>query len=433
MRSHEPSPAFPNSVENVNIFFMSESDGDDELEFDGVRSRLESGFYPTLMGPGPKLTLVLALALSQPILWLVPEALLFLICAIAFFLTASIMALRARARGNLHEATIVALAAATIFVWALGVYFGFASHPIALAHAILAASALLIAGARYADCFRYAAAVIAQRTDDWREEDLANYAEFLLVRRPGPGAKTIAREMYERASLAVLERNWPIARQIGVVERYVILLEKGIGGRTDHQNAEWWREKVEDLRWWTLVRGSGTEDSPQNPSAGDGLLAYDDLLPVWRARLDDGAKYEPGGVATLFHAFLLPESALVACVVRLPGGDDSATSTILHHVFDVSSPESETYLAALEHRLSWRIELYHGDLPGAETSSPAPDLTVDISLERSGIMESIDAAIIHNNNLGQNVDSRSALGFFLNTIELHRGRGGVDVQRRLAD
>jgi len=74
---------------------MSESGGDDELEFDGVRSRLESGFYPTLMGPGPELTLVLALALSQPIIWLVPEAPLFLTCAIIFFLTAAIMALRA--------------------------------------------------------------------------------------------------------------------------------------------------------------------------------------------------------------------------------------------------------------------------------------------------------------------------------------------------
>ncbi len=406
---------------------MSESDGDDELEFDGVRSRLESGFYPTLMGPGPKLTVVLALALTQPILWLVPEALLFLVCAIVFFLTASVMALRARSRGNRHEALIVALAAATIFIWALGVYFSFASHSIALAHAILAASAILIAGARHADCFRYAAAVIAQRTDDWREEDLANYAEFLLSRRPGPGAKTIARQLYERASLALLDRNWPIARQINVVERYVMLLEKGIGGRSDHQNAEWWREKAEDLRWWTVVRGSGTENSPQNPSAGDGLLAYDDLLPVWRARLDEGGKYEPGGVATLFHAFLLPESALVACVVRLPGGDDGAASTILHHVFDVSSPESETYLSALEHRLSWRIELYHGDPPTADASGPKPDVTVDISLEGSGIMESIDAAMIHNNNLGQNVDSRSALGFFLNTIELHRGRGGVDA------
>lgn len=409
---------------------MSESGGDEELEFDGVRSRLESGFYPTLMGPGPELTLVLALALSQPIIWLVPEALLFLNCAIVFFLTATIMALRARARGNRYEATTVALAAATIFVWALGVYFSFDSHTIALAHAILAGSAILIAAARYGDCYRYAAKVIAQRTDDWREEDLANYAEFLLVRRPGPGAKMIARQLYERASLAVIECNWPIVRQINVVERYVTLLEKGIGGRTDHKDAEWWREKLEDLRWWTLVRGNGTDDSPRNPSAGDGLLAYHDLMPVWRARLDEGAKYEPGGVATLFHAFLLPESALVACVVRIPGGDGpggNAASTILHHVFDVSSPESETYLAALEHRLSWRIELYSGDLPVADASGPAPDLLVEISLERSGLMESIDAAMIHNNNLGQNVDSRSALGFFLNTIELHRGRGGVDA------
>ena len=221
---------------------MSESGGDDKLVFDGVSSRLESSFYPTLMGPGPKSTLVLALALSQPILWLVPEALLFLICAIVFFLTASIMVIWARARDNHHEATIVALAAATIFVWALGVYFSFASHPIALAHVILASSALLIAGARYADCFHYAADVITHRTDDWLEEDLANYAEILLARRPGPGARTIARQLYERASLAVLDRNWPIVRQINVVERYVMLLEKESGVQPSHQDADWWRE-----------------------------------------------------------------------------------------------------------------------------------------------------------------------------------------------
>jgi hypothetical protein len=54
-------------------------------------------------------------------------------------------------------------------------------------------------------------------------------------------------------------------------------------------------------------------------------------------------------------------------------------------------------------------------------------MTVDISLDNSGLMEAIDAAMIHNNNLGQYVDGRSAIGFFLNTIELHRGRGGVDA------
>ena len=409
---------------------MNESGIDDELEFDGVRSRLESGFYPTLVGPGPELALVLGLAFTQPILWLAPEALFFLFCAFGFFVGATIMALRARTRGNRYEATTVALAAATIFIWALGVYFSFASHPIVLSHAVLAAGALLIAGARYADFYHYAAKVVAQRTEDWREEDLANYAEFLLTRRPGPGAKMIARQLYERASLAVLDRNWPIAKQINLVERYVTLLEKGIGGRSDHKGAAWWREKLEDLRWWTLVRGNGAEDAPKTPSAGDGLLAYRDLMPIWRARLDEGTKYESGGVATLFHAFLLPESALVGCVIRLPGGEGpegNAASTVLHHVFDISSPDSETYLAALEHRLSWQIELYHGDPPAADTSGPAPDMTVEISLDQSGLMESIDAAMIHNNNLGQHVDGRSALGFFLNTIELHRGRGGVDA------
>ena len=82
----------------------------DEMEFEGVRSRLESGFYPTLMGPGPELLLVLALAFSQPVLWLFPEALTFLIAAIVFFVTALVMALRARSRGNGIEATVVALA-----------------------------------------------------------------------------------------------------------------------------------------------------------------------------------------------------------------------------------------------------------------------------------------------------------------------------------
>ena len=399
----------------------------DEMEFEGVRSRLESGFYPTLMGPGPELLLVLALAFSQPVLWLFPEALTFLIAATVFFVAALVMALRARSRGNGIEATVVALAAATIFVWALVIYFGFATHSIALPHAILAASAFVIAGARYADCFRHAALMIAQRTDDWREEDLANYAEFLLARRPGPGAKMIARQLYERASLAVLDRNWPIQRQISIVERYVSLLDKGIGGRSDADGAAWWREKVEDLKWWTLVRSSGhrADSESRYASAGDGRLAYHDLVPTWRARLDDGAKYEPGDVATLFHAFLLPNSALIGCVVRLPGGGGAAT--ILHHVFDVSSPDSETYLSALEHRLSWRIELYRGDVPPAETSGPAPDLTVDIALDRSGLMEAIDAAMIHNNNLGQGIDSQAAMSFFLETIESHRDRGGIDT------
>jgi hypothetical protein len=324
---------------------MSETCNDDELEFDGVRSRLESGFYPTLAGVGPELAVVLSLAFTQPILWLVTDALFFLFCAFVFFVIATVMALRARSRGNRYETITVGLAALTIFVWALAIYLSFAAQPTILAHIILAASAVLIGAARYADCYHYASRVIAQRTDDWREEDLANYAEFLLARRPGPGSKMIARQLYERASLAVLDRNWPIARQINLVERYVTLLEKGIGGRLDRKGAEWWREKLDDLRWWTMVRNNGAEDVPQTPSAGDGLLAYRDLRPVWRVRLDEGAKYEPGGVATLFHAFLLPESALVACVIRLPGGENlegGPASTIL--VF--RRPASGRYLRA---------------------------------------------------------------------------------------
>jgi hypothetical protein len=401
--------------------------GNDELEFEGVRSRLESGFYPTLVGPGPELILVLALAVSQPVLWLFPQPLTFLLLAIAFYLIPTVMALRARSRGERRDAAIVALAAAAIFVWAVALYFGFGSHDIVLSHAVLAAGATVIAAARYADCFRYAAALIAERTGDWREEDLANYAEFLMARRPGPGAKIIARQLYERAALEVLERNWPIQRQINIVERYAMMLEQGIGGRADHRDAEWWREKVDDLRWWTVVRGSASraDDAPSQADAGDGALVYHDLIPVWRARLDEGSKYEPGEVATLFHAFLLPESALIGCVVRVPGGD--GVSTILHHVFDVSSPDTETYLSALEHRLSWRIELYRGDVPAADTSGPSPDLCVDIALDRSGLMEAIDSAMIHNNNLGPNINSRAALAFFLDTVEVHRDGDGIDA------
>jgi len=406
---------------------MSTSGSHDELEFEDVRSRLESGFYPTLMGPGPELTLGFALAVSQPTLWIFPEPLAFLLLSVVFFLIPTIMALRARSRGNGRDAAIVALAAAAILVWSMAIYLGFAARDLALAHAILAASAVLVAAARYADCFRYAAEMIARRTDDWREEDLANYAEFLLARRPGPGAKRIGRQLYHRASGAVLERNWPIQRQINIVERYVMLLERGIGGRCDHRSAEWWREKAGDLRWWTVVRadGSRTDEAPRGASAGDGVLAYHDLIPVWRMRLDDGTKYEPGDVTMMFHAFLLPQSALVACIVRFPGEDRG--STILHHVFDVSSPESETYLSALEHRLGWRIELYRGQAPAPESSDPAPDLTVDLVLDGSGLMEAMDSAMIHNNNLGSNIDSPAALAFFLETIEAHRDRGGIDA------
>ncbi len=406
---------------------MSTSGSHDELEFEEIRGRLESGFYPMLMGPRPELTLVIVLAVAQSTLWIFPEPLIFLLLSVVSYLFSTIMALRTRSHGNGRDATIVALAAAAILVWAMAIYFGFAVHDLALAHAILAASAVLIAAARYADCFRHAAEMIARRTDDWREEDLANYAEFLLARRPGPGAKRIARQLYRRASGAVLERNWPIQRQIDIVERYVMLLEQGIGGRSDHQDAEWWREKVDDLRWWTLVRGSGspTEETPLRASAGDGLLAYHDLIPVWRARLDDGTKYQAGDVAITFHAFLLPESALVACIVRFPGDDRG--SAILHHVFDVSSPESETYLSALEHRLAWRIEFHRGDPPAPGSSGPAPDLTVDLVLDGSGLMEAIDSAMIHNNNLGSSVDSPAALAFFLETIEAHRDRDGIDA------
>ncbi len=406
---------------------MSTSGSHDQLEFEDVRSRLESGFYPMLMGPGPRLMLGFALAVSQPTLWIFPEPLAFLLLSVGFYLIPTIMALRARSHGNGRDATIVALAAAAILVWSMAIYFGFSVHDIALAHAILVASAVLVAAARYADCFRYAAEMIARRTDDWREEDLANYAEFLLARRPGPGAKQIGRQLYHRASGAVLERHWPIQRQINIVERYAMLLEQGIGGRCDHQDAEWWREKAGDLRWWTVVRGNGspTEETTCRASAGDGVLAYHDLIPAWRMRLDDGTKYEPGDARTTFHAFLLPESALVACVVRFPGGDRG--STVLHHVFDVSSPESETYLSALEHRLGWRIELYRGAAPAPGSSGPAPDLTIDLVLDGSGLMEAIDSAMIHNNNLGSNLDSPAALAFFLETIEAHRDRDGIDA------
>lgn len=414
---------------------MSEADG----MMEDARELIERRYYPVLAGPRPAVATLLALAFVNATFLLLPAPETLLAASAAMFFASALTALRLRTGGGRRiDVVSIALLATIAFGWAYAVYSGFAAYTAVLHHAVLSSAALVFGFARYLRSFRYSWSAAMAAAPACDSDGLANYAEYLLDHRPGPASRQVAREFYRIASEEVLQHVDPAPRHIGLLKRYIDLLQSGVGGYADLQEAAWWMERVRELEDGVRVPVScgfreqtGWFDARETPAGiGDGALGYDNGRPVWRLRVANPVACETCEATIAFRAFLLPEAGLIACLLRLH--PESGEPVVAHRVFDVSDPDTEAFMMASEHRLTWRIELrrgrggqpvrrqkvYDGDRPAQRRR---------IDLRGTGFMECLDAAIRHNGERGADLDGAAALEFFATTLASHAGEDRLEA------
>ncbi len=364
------------------------------------------------------MTTILALGGANLAYAAIPTAPVFLAIAGALFLLSISTALQMRGAGNsAGHGMVVAATSAIAFGWACSIQFAPAQYWPGLPETALSAGALCFGLARRLRAYRHAWSDILRHAVYWGESDLAEYAEFLLLRRPCPDAAQIARELYRRASQRTVDRPWSPAPRTAIMRRYAELLQCGVGGAADPQAADWWTQTAEaaDDDGYGVI-ASGRHDSSGLDTAAIEII---DDLPIWRIRLREVTAISSRKVAVAFHAFPLPRAGLVACAIRL--SDDSEAPGAVHRIFDVSDPEVEAYLAALEHHLKWRIELFR------EGAGERPVRVLEVPLAGTGFMEALDTAIAHNAALGPDLDSKVALDFVASKLDGLSDDDGIEA------
>lgn len=375
---------------------------------------IDQAYCPTAPGLRPWPVTILGLAAANIVFIMYPANWVFLaLSAVLLFLTVGIT-LRGRVESDSDGYGLaIILPAAIAFGWAYWIWPDPMSGGAALPHATLAAGVITLGVASGLRESRFAFAAVSDRAAGWNEEGMALYAEFLLDQRPVAGSSGIARELYRRASQRALDRPWSRAPRAAIMVRYAVLLEDGIGGAADPDAAD----------WWTLA--AGNDHNGPFHSAGPGALdqghaALDATTapPTWRLLLPDAAVHKAPQASVAFHAFKLPEAGLLACAIELRSGKEP--STVVHRVFDVSDMEAEAYLAALEHHLSWRIEVHRKSDTGAAR-------VYEISLKDTGFMEAVEAAITHNIALGPAHDGDSAMSFVATKLEALATEDGIEA------
>ncbi len=375
---------------------------------------IDIAYCPTPRGLRPWPLTILILAAANIVFILNPVGWVLLSISAALFMLTFGTTLGARVESDsAGYGLAIILPAAIILGWAYWIWPDPMSGGGALPHAILVAGAIALGIAGGLRESRFVFADISGRAADWDEEGMALYAEFLLERRPVAGSATIARELYRRASQRALDRPWSRAPRTAIMVRYAVLLEDGIGGAADPDAAD----------WWTLASEIGHDEvfrpaGPGTPRDGRAALDATTTPPTWRIHLPDAAVHKAPRASVAFHAFKLPEAGLLACAIELRS--DDGPTTVVHRVFDVSDMEAEAYLAALEHHLVWRIEIYRKGGAGVARQ-------FDMSLDDTGFMEAVEAAIAHNIALGPAHDGDSAMIFVATKLEALADEDGIEA------
>lgn len=392
---------------------------------------LRTGYVPTLPGPGTWQTAIgLGLATNALLLAFSSTA---TVIGIAMISSAVCLAYAMRTRRTGQEALLLAAMAVVVLGWAIWLRSAAAADGPILRHAAVTAAAGVATLARYLALRRHALAAIGEAAARWPVGDLVAYAEFLLDRRPCAGAGEAARGLYRRASEQVLERPWPERRDVRVIERYASLLGERATSASDVAAARWWLDKARTLGRYAIgpdvaaiASGralDGAEGAGKRPRFDD--LPFHRGVPVWRVRVPHPDALLDG--EAVFRAFLLPEGALLACLVQFESV--VGRPVFLHRVFDVSDADVETYLAASEHHLRWRIEMYDAERHEAAEDVPSgdPDAIRTVDLRDSGIMAAFEQVLAHNAALGQHADIGSAFAFLTATFHDYAEAYGIEA------
>ncbi len=392
---------------------------------------LKSGYAPILRGPGPW---VAALGLAGiaslfALLFPGPDAAF----AAGTIAGAGTLAFSLKSRPFGQDSVLLITMAVLIVVWVACLKsipaFDGTLHRIAA----IGAAAMIVGLTRFVALRRHALRSIARGSADWTIGDMVAYAEFLLDRRPCPGAGEAARALYRRAAEMVLKKPWRERRDIKVIERFAGLLTEHAPSAADKDVARIWRDRARALGEFAIDTDEPATGTPLNFYDAEDRTAqtgFDDLgfrrgLPVWRIKVADPESLLDG--EAVFRAFLLPEGALLACLVRFESVVDR--TVLVHRIFDVSDPSVETYMAGSEHHLRWRIEMYDARQVGNTELAPAraPDAVREVDLKDSGLMTAFEQVLAYNAALGAHADIGSAYAFLTATFRDYAASYGIEA------
>ena len=392
---------------------------------------LKTGYVPSLRGPGPGV-FALGLAGFAGVLALLfpgPDAAF----GAGLAAGAGTLAFALKSRPYRQESVLLVAMAVLIIVWISCLKSTPAFDGTLNRIAAVGAACVIVGLARFVALRRHALQSIAEASADWTVGDMVAYAEFLLDRRPCPGADDAARALYQRAAEMLLDKPWHERRDIKVIERFAGLLSERAPSAADMDVARIWRDHARALGAFAIDTDEPAPGAPRNVYEADDRnprTGFDDFgfrrgIPVWRLKVANPDSLLDG--EAVFRAFLLPEGALLACLVRFESVVDR--TVLVHRVFDVSDPSVETYMAGSEHHLRWRIEMYDAKQVGSTDLVPArePDAVREVDLKDSGLMAAFEQVLAHNAALGVHADIGSAYAFLTATFREYTASYGIEA------
>ena len=217
-----------------------------------------------------------------------------------------------------------------------------------------------------------------------------------------------------------------------MIERLAVLLTARPASAADMHAARIWRGRARALGAFAIGAGEpASEHSCRDTDDGNAGAGFEDFgfhhgIPVWRLRVAGPDSLSGGEV--VFRAFLLPEGALLACLVRFecPAG----RLVLAHRVFDVTDPAVETYIAGSEHHLRWRTEIYDARRVGRDrprSAGRAGRRGRGRSEGQRADDPPLEQVLAHNAALGTDADVGSAYAFLTATFREYATSYGVEA------
>ena len=382
---------------------------------------LKSGYVPVLPGPEPPALGGAVFAIGVILMYMFPTACMPAVLSAAVGAAALAMSRKPPFRDGLKWP--IAVMAVPMFMWAALPLFLPMPNGDAISFIQISVCAIAFGVIRHSACRIYTLEKVLTANLGWSVEDKLAYADLLLQRRRFTGTRDAAFALYRRAAEMTLFKPWHDSADLAVLERCAKLIGRHPRCREDARLAQSWRDQARALAPFLVDRGAATGDD----STEGGEFGFADGAPLWRIAVDDPGSLLDGEV--VFRAFVLPEGALLGCLLAFRRADGGAVH--VHRIFDAAEPATEAWLAASEHHLRWRIEVRALAPAGAEdgeaASSGAADAVHEVGLRDGGLMSAFAQVLDHNAELGPDADTAAARTFLMTTFRDHAESYGVEA------
>ena len=382
---------------------------------------LKSGYVPVLPGPEPPALGGAVFAIGVILMYMFPTACMPAVLSAAVGAAALAMSRKPPFRDGLKWP--IAVMAVPMFMWAALPLFLPMPNGDAISFIQISVCAIAFGVIRHSACRIYTLEKVLTANLGWSVEDKLAYADLLLQRRRFTGTRDAAFALYRRAAEMTLFKPWHDSADLAVLERCAKLIGRHPRCREDARLAQSWRDQARALAPFLVDRGA----APGDDSTEGGEFGFADGVPLWRIAVDDPGSLLDGEV--VFRAFVLPEGALLGCLLAFRRADGGAVH--VHRIFDATEPATEAWLAASEHHLRWRIEVRAPAPAGAEdgeaASSGAADAVHEVGLRDGGLMSAFAQVLDHNAELGPDADTAAARTFLMTTFRDHAESYGVEA------